>query len=286
MRLAIGTHVYTVAKIPLGEALESAKRCGFKLVDIAAWDSADPTQMSSEERRNLIKRFKDLGLSSSQLLLHRTKQLTSSDTSVKTQTLEYMKKCTDFQLELGGKQVLICWGCGIYEPNMVKEQGWLNSLNTIREYSEWCLDKKILIEFELDPHVYFVVNSLEKMVKMIEDVGMPNVFANIDTGHLTINREPPKAMEKLKNRILHLHLSDTDSLKHTNPILGLGIVDFKSYVHKASELGIEENCRAHNEIATAGIEMGTSLGGEVDNAERWVREGLSYVRKILPELTL
>ncbi len=285
MRLAINTFVYEVGKVPIKEALKSAKKFGFKFVDLAAYQSGDSTLMSKVEKKDLLKMFKDFGFKSSQLLLVNTQQIASQDASLRKQTLDYMKKCTDFQLELGGKQVLVCWGCGIYEDKMIKEQAWINSVNTTREYAKWSLNKGILIDLELDPHVYFVVNSLEKMAKMIEDIEMPNVFPNIDIGHLCITREPPKVMEKVKSRILHAHLSETDTFEHTNSIIGTGKVDFKSYIDKLFELGIEENCKKYGEVAVAGIEMGEP-GGEVDDPDRWVQESLSYIKRVLPELTL
>jgi len=284
MRLAINTFVYEVGKVPIKTALKSAKKFGFKFVDLAAYNSGDPALMGREESKELVKMFKNLGFKSSQLLLVNTQNMASSDASVRKRTLEYMKKCTDFQLELGGRQVLVCWGCGVYEDKIMKEQTWINSVNIIREYAEWCLDKKVLIDLELDPHVYFVVNNLEKMAKMIEDVEMPNVFANIDIGHLCITRESPKTMEKVKGRILHTHLSETDTFEHTNSIIGTGKVDFKSYIDKLLELGIEENCKKYDEAAVAGIEMGEP-GGQVDEPDRWVRESLTYIKRVLPELT-
>jgi sugar phosphate isomerase/epimerase len=285
MRLAINTFVYEVGKVPIKTALTSAKKFGFKFVDLAAYQSGDPTLMSKVEKKDLTKMFKDFGFESSQLLLVNTQNIASSDTSLRKKTVDYMKRCADLQLELGGKQVLVCWGCGIYEDKMIKEQAWINSVNTIREYAKWCLDKGILIDLELDPHVYFVVSSLEKMAKMIEDVEMPNVFPNIDIGHLCITREPPKVMEKVKSRILHVHLSETDTFEHTNSIIGTGKVDFKSYIDKLFELGIEENCKKYNEVAVAGIEMGEP-GGEVDDPDRWVQESLSYIKRVPLELTL
>ncbi len=285
MHLAINTFVYEVGKVPIETALTSAKKFGFEFVDLVAYQSGDPTLMSKMESKDLVKMFKDLGFKSSQLLLVNTQNIASSDTSLRKKTVDYMKRCTDFQLELGGKQVLVCWGCGIYEDKMIKEQAWINSVNTIREYAKWCLDKGILIDLELDPHVYFVVNSLEKMAKMIEDVEMPNVFPNIDIGHLCITREPPKFMEKVKSRILHVHLSETDTFEHTNSIIGTGKVDFKSYLDKLFELGIEENCKKYNEVAVAGIEMGEP-GGEVDEPARWVQESLFYIKRVLLQLTL
>ena len=120
---------------------------------------------------------------------------------------------------------------------------------------------------------------------MLEDVDMPNVFPNVDIGHLCITREPPKTLHKIRDKIIHVHISETDTFEHTNSIIGSGKADFKAYIDKTVELGIEENCRKCGEDVVAGIEMGEP-GGEVDDAERWMKESLVYLAEILPELTL
>jgi sugar phosphate isomerase/epimerase len=284
MRLALNTFVYEVGRVPIRQALKSASRFGFRFVEYAAYGSGDPTTMSVAERREVVAMFRDMGLRCSQLLLVNTQHLASPDTRLRRETMDYMQRCADFALQLGGRQVLICWGCGIHETRMLKEQAWLHSVSMIREYARWGLEKGILVDLELDPHVYFVVNSLDKMVKMIEDVGLPNVFPNVDIGHLEITREGPEALEKLQRRILHVHISETDTFKHTNSIIGTGSADFRAYIHKVLELGIEENCQRLGEVAVAGIEMGEP-GGVVDNPDRWVQESLDYLQRILPELT-
>lgn len=285
MRLAINTFVYEVGKVPIRQALKSAHKFGFEFIDLVAYHSADPCRMSRGDRQELVKMFKDMGFKSSQLLMVNTENLVSSDTSLKKSTMDYLKKCTDFQLQLGGKQVLVGWGCGIYDGTMMREQAWVNSVNMLREYANWCSNKGILISLELDPHVYFLVNNLYMMTKIIEDVEMPNVFPNIDIGHLCITREPPHAMEKLQHRIIHIHISETDTLEHTNSIIGTGKADFRAYMDKLFELDIEKNCKRYGETPVAGIEMGEP-GGEVDDPDRWIKESLSYIKKVLPELTL
>ena len=284
MRLALNTFVYEVAQVPVEQTLQSASRFGFTYIEYAAYGFGDPTQMSKGQQKEVIQLFKDNGLQSSQLLLANTEHLASPDPEKRKMTLDYMKRCADFQLELGGRQVLICWGCGVHEPQMMPEQAWLNTVSSIRQYAEWGLDKGILIDLELDPHVYFVVNNTVKMAQVIEDVGMPNVFPNVDIGHLCITREAPHRLDKLRDRILHVHLSETDTYEHTNSILGSGKVDFKAYIDKVLELGIEENCARYGEPCVAGIEMGEP-GGYVDDADRWVRESLDYLARTLPELT-
>ena len=283
MRLALNTFVYEVGKTPIEEALQSAAKLGFTYVEYAAYESGDPTTMSKAKRTDVTKIFKDNGLQCSQMLLANCENMASPNAAKRRDAVEYMKRCADFQLELGGKQVLVCWGCGVLETGTMPEESWQHTVSSLREYAEWSLDRGILIDLELDPHVYFVVNNTVKMAKVIEDVGMPNVFPNVDIGHLCITREAPNTLEKLQSRLLHVHISETDTFEHTNSIIGTGNADFKAYIDKVIELGIEENCRKYGEACVAGIEMGEP-GGEVDDPERWVRESLDYLSEILPEL--
>jgi sugar phosphate isomerase/epimerase len=283
MRLGLNTFVYEVAQVPIEQTLKSAKQFGFTYIDYAAYHAGDPTLMSAEQRKMVLHMFEDSGFVSSQLLLANTEYIASPDPVKRRETMDYMKACGEFQLELGGKQVLICWGCGVHESDMLPEQAWLNTVSSIREYAEWALDKGILIDLELDPHVYFVVNNTVKMAQVIEDVGMPNVFPNVDIGHLCITREAPNRLDKLRDGMLHVHLSETDTYEHTNSILGSGKADFRAYIDRVVALGIEENCARYGEVCVAGIEMGEP-GGHVDDADRWVRESLDYLARVLPEI--
>lgn len=285
MFLALNTFVYEVGRVPIEDALKSAYNFGFRFIDYAAFNSGDPTTMSKSKQKEMVKIFKDYGFKSSQLLLANTQYIASTDTSRRMKTLDYMKECADFQLELEGKQVLVCWGCGVYESGVMQEENWINSVNSIREHAKWCLDRGILVDLELDPHVYFVVNSTQKMAKIIEDVGMPNVFANVDIGHLCITRERPNTLEKLKDKILHVHISETDTFEHTNSIIGTGKADFNAYIDFLMKLDIEKNCEKYGEVCTAGIEMGEP-GKFVDNPDHWVKKSLEYLNKILPDWKL
>ena len=103
--------------------------------EYAAYHDGDPTLMTPDQRRAVIQRFHDNGFYSSQLLLANTEDIASPDPAKRAATLDYMKRCGEFQLELGGRQVLICWGCGVHEPQMMPEQAWLNTVTSIREYA-------------------------------------------------------------------------------------------------------------------------------------------------------
>jgi sugar phosphate isomerase/epimerase len=139
MRLALSTFVYEVGKVPIEKALQSACEFGFEFIDYAAYHSGDLALMGEAKQNEIISMFKANGLQCSQMLLANTESIASSDPAKRKETLEYMKKCADFQLELGGRQVLVCWGCGVHESGMMQEQAWVNAVSSIREYAEWSL---------------------------------------------------------------------------------------------------------------------------------------------------
>lgn len=284
MKYAINTFLYEVAKIPILQALDEIKKFGFQWIDLAAYQSADPTTMSNIERRNLVQKFHDLNFRSSQLLLANTENIASSDKETRNKVLDYIKKCIDFQLELGGKQVLVCWGCGVLETGIPREQTWMYAVESIQKIADWSIHQGVLIDLEMDPHVYFVVNNMEKMAKILEDINRPNVFPNIDIGHLCITREAPETLNKFRGRILHVHFSETDTFEHTNSIIGSGKADFKSYFDYIKKLDFLSTCQQNGEEAIIGIEMGEP-GGKVENPNQWIQSSLVFLQKILPELT-
>ncbi len=285
MKLALNTYVYAVGNRHITEALRSAVDFGFTYVEYAACDSGDPTVIGETARDDVVGFFRDNGLESSQLLLVHTQHCATSDPKLRQETLDYMKACGEFQLELGGRQVLVCWGCGVHEADMLPERAWLNTVSLLREYAQWGLDKGVLVDLEIEPHVYFVLNSTGRAARIVEDIAMPNVFINLDVGHFVINREAPCRIEKIKDRIIHVHLSETEGFEHTNDILGTGCADFRAYVDKAIELGVEQNCERLGEPCVAGIEMGEP-GGDVDDPDRWVRESMDFLAQHLPDVGL
>jgi sugar phosphate isomerase/epimerase len=284
MKLSLNTYVYECGRVPIQEALPSIKNLGFSLVDFAGIYSGDPTLMSGEERKDIVNMMEDLGLRVSQFQLAHTQHLASSDVSLRVKALDYMKRCAEFVKELGGKEMLVWWGCGLLEFSIPREQSWMNAVNSMKEFCSWCAPDGLIVELELEPNNYAFLNSTISMAKMIEDVNAHNLYSNVDIGHMSINREGPIAIEKFGRRIVHAHISETDTFEHTNSIIGMGNVDYPAYFQKLFELGIEENCKRLGVECAAGIEMGEKVGG-VDDPEAWIRSSLSYLNKILPELT-
>jgi len=284
MRLGINNSIWEITGIGLHKSLDRINSLGFKYVDVLAYGSGDPRVLNQDERRKIAYKFQDLGLTSSGMVMLVPGNIASNDAKERERCLSYLKSCTEFQAELGGRQVLLGFGGGWKTLETGREEAWVNSVNFIKDYCEWLSNFDIFLTLELDPSVYYVINDTISMAKMIEDVDVPNLFANIDIGHLAITREPPKTLEKLKNRILHVHISDNDGKAHANWIIGRGVTRVSDYLRKLNKMGIDKTCNRYNEAAVASLELG-EIGQKIQDPDQYVRESLEYLSNNIPEIT-
>ncbi len=284
MRLGINNSIWEITGISLPKSLDRINSLGFKYVDVLAHGSGDPRTLNQDERRKIAHKFQDLGLISSGMVMLVPGNIASSDSKERERCLSYLKSCAEFQAELGGRQVLLGFGGGWKTLETSREEAWVNSVNFIKDYSKWLSNFDIFLTLELDPSVYYVINDTASMAKMIEDVDVPNLFANIDIGHLAITREPPRILEKLKDRILHVHISDNDGKAHANWIIGRGVTPVSDYLRKLIEMGIDKTCNRHNETAVASLELG-EIGQKVKDPDQYAGKSLEYLSNNLPEIT-
>ena len=63
------------------------------------------------------------------------------------------------------------------------------------------------------------------MVRFIDDVGLPNVKANIDVSHLVLSDTSPGDLEAFRGKATHVHISDCDA-GAWRPATGRGVVKF------------------------------------------------------------
>jgi hypothetical protein len=114
-------------------------------------------------------------------------------------------------------------------------------------------------------------------------VNEPNLFANIDIGHLNILRVPPQDLAPLKEKIIHVHISDNNGLAHTNSIIGEGTTDIRWYIDTLLDFGIDSVAQSQGEVAVAGIELGHP-GEYIQDPDYRVLKSLGNVLSRVPRL--
>ena len=86
--------------------------------------------------------------------------------------------------------------------------------------------------------------------------------ANLDISHLALAHQPAAALEALRGRVAHVHISDCDGEVHGDLPPGRGVVDFPPYLEAIKALGTDD--------VTISIEL--EYSPDPDRIEEWVAE--------------
>jgi sugar phosphate isomerase/epimerase len=83
----------------------------------------------------------------------------------------------------------------------------------------------------MEPRVGEIICSVDSMIRLIDDVAMPNFKANFDTGHFSAQRENiPLAMTKLRGRFANIHVSDNNPVNVDHLPVGEGSIDWREFL--------------------------------------------------------
>jgi sugar phosphate isomerase/epimerase len=154
--------------------------------------------------------------------------------------LERTKKFIDLARTWGAKNILLVLGEYIWQREVIPpEAQWQWGLETCRRLGDYAAKKKIDIALELEPFRLSLLNSVNTMVRFVDECGHPRVRANIDVSHLVLSDTSPADLQKLKGRAIHVHLSDCDGKVHGDLPPGRGVVKFAPYLQAIKELKID-----------------------------------------------
>ncbi|WP_077533490.1 sugar phosphate isomerase/epimerase family protein [Massiliimalia massiliensis] len=283
MEVGLGSIVYEFGGIPLERQAKMIAEHGIRYVDVLAFGQFNPAFYPMEQQLRVAKEFERCGIRASSVVTCAEGNIGSNDPEERDFAMEQMKRAARLVKRLGGQQILVGKGCGNIDFYLSRKDAFQNSAHFLKEFSKWCKNENIIVTMELEPEALHVCNGIESMNAMIEAIGEDNVFANVDIGHLNILREPPEALELLKGKMIHMHISDNEGLAHTNSVIGEGNSDIRAYIKKAIELGIDETAKEMGDVAVAGIEVGEPGEYITDSDSRVLRSvGNVYLR--VPEL--
>lgn len=109
---------------------------------------------------------------------------------------------------------------------------WQQVWDTLVESCRYCagvageLGRTIIME----PRVGEIICSVDSMIRLINDVQMPNFKANFDTGHFSAQRENvPLALAKLQGQYANIHVSDNNPRNTDHLPIGQGTIDWDEF---------------------------------------------------------
>src|SRR3954464_14579608 len=235
MRLGLINSAWVQANQPTVYGLQKTKEIGFDTVDIFV----DPLDIDIRERR-LIKRECDRLQLPIISIACVAVGLIDFNPSVQRFHIERVKKYLDLAYEYQAKNVLLVIGEYIWNQEVIPpEEQWKTGVQNCRQLGDYAAKLCVQIALELEPFHLSLLNSVDTMVRFIDDVNHPAVRANIDVSHLHLAKVAPEELRRLKGKAIHVHISDCDGKKHGDLPPGRGVVDFGPYLREIKDLGID-----------------------------------------------
>jgi sugar phosphate isomerase/epimerase len=181
------------------------------------------------------------------------------------------RKFIDLARTWGAKNILLVLGEYIWQREVIPPAAqWQWGLETCRRLGEYADKKKIDIALELEPFRLSLLNSVDAMVRFVEDCNHPRVRANIDISHLVLSDTSPAEVKKLEGKAIHVHLSDCDGKVHGDLPPGRGVVKFAPYLQAIKELQID---------GVVSIEL--EYAPQPDKIVEWIEEAYRATAKLM-----
>ena len=250
--------------------IRKTKEIGFDTIDIFA----DPLDIDARERKLIKDTADDLGLPIVSICCVAV-GLVDFNPSVQRFHVDRVKRFLDLCYEYEARNLLLVLGEYIWQQEVIPPaEQWKIGVDTVRQVGEHARSLGLEIAMELEPFHLSLLNSIDAMVRFLDDVGMPEtVRANCDISHLHLVRAPFEEVAKLKGRIAHVHLSDCDGKVHGDLPPGRGITPIQDYLAAIGQTGFD---------GVVSIEL--EYSPQPERIAEWVEEAYRETDRIMQRL--
>jgi D-psicose/D-tagatose/L-ribulose 3-epimerase len=272
MLLSLINSAWVQANRPTDFGLDETKRIGFDAIDIFT----DPLTIDVRERRRIKDRCDELGLPIVSLPCVAV-GLIDFNSSVRDFHIERVLEYLDLAYEYQAKNVLLVIGEYIWNREVIPpEEQWRLGVEAVQMLGHRAAELDLEIALELEPFPLSLINNVDTMVRFLDDVGMPNVQANLDISHLVLSKVAPEEIRPLRGRVAHVHLSDCDGRVHGDLPPGRGVVPFEPYLREIKAL----------ELGDRAISIELEYSPEPDRIVDWVEEAYRETDKLMRQVGL
>lgn len=271
MKLGLINSAWAQAGKGTAYGIQMTREIGFDTIDIFT----DPLDIDIKERK-LIKRECDKAGLPIVSVACVAVGLIDFNPSVQRFHMERTRAFLDLVCEFDAKNLLLVLGEYIWEQQVIppKEQ-WQIGVKNLRELGDYAGNLGVQIALELEPFKLSMLNSVDSMVRFIDEVNHPAVRANIDVSHLELAHVKPEELRRLKWKAIHVHISDCDGKVHGDLPPGRGVMNFEPYLKEIKALGID---------GAMSIEL--EYSPQPDKIADWVREAYTATDRLMQQAGL
>ncbi len=235
MKLGIINSAFNQVGIDTATGLQHIARIGFDCVDIFT----EAMTISLEEKRIVARTCEKENLPIVSLPVVAT-GLIDFNQPVRDFHIARCKRFIDLASEFGARNIVLVLGEYLWQREVIPPADqWAWAIESCRTLGDYAGQKNVQIALELEPFRLSLLNNIDEMVRFLDECAHPSVHANIDISHLVLSDSGPDSIPRMKNKAIHVHISDCDGKVHGDLPPGRGIVKFTPYLQAIKELQMD-----------------------------------------------
>lgn len=284
MKLGVMSTLYQYIGLPVEEYLQPVKDLGLNYIDLMTINDLKIRHLDNERVKQVKKALDQSGLIPSCFIANVGGNGASSNEELQNKTIEAVYRAIDVASDLGFPLTLFF--PGEKESGTPIEKSWENMKFYVDKLLTKAVKKNIILTFENNPRIFRMLNSTDEVVKLLDEFSSPNLKVTVDIGHLTIIRESPMEIRKLKGQVIHAHITDNDGTTDTNETLGTGYTPIAECLEELKLAQIEETAKQCGVEAVAVIELNSPEKISLKSSPNMLKRSLDYLKNELKMLNL
>jgi sugar phosphate isomerase/epimerase len=230
MQLGLIENAWWNSPIDRIQGVRLAKKIGFDTYDLY------PIQLTPQIHKGLREALLDTGMPAPSFIVAAF-TLTDFNDDIRRIAIDWVKRKADVGYDMGCETMVLALGEYLLEKQEVSPDAqWRWALEGVREIADYAKSLGMHVAMEFLAHKFALINSVQTVLKFIGDVDHASVKVNADVSHLFLMGDPPKALKRLKGRIVNVHFSDCDGKVHGDLPPGRGVVPLRSYLKALKEI--------------------------------------------------
>lgn len=266
---------------PVENSFKRLNRYGYDGIEMAA----DAPAVDVEEVLTLMKKYK-LPCTSLCGIFSKERNLSDADPETAQNAVDYIRANVDYAAAIGAKHMIVVpssVGMTAVPAGQTYEESWQYAVHNIRAAADYAQTKGIGLVIEgINRYETFLVNTLEQVLKLVEEIHHPSVGIMADLFHMSIEERDINASIRMAAPYLkHVHIAD-----NTREAAGLGHTDFKGLLTTLREIGyqgvltMEFLPRLSNPYEASGMETRAAL------MDAYAKQSIEYMKQMDNEVSL
>jgi len=264
---------------PIEDGIARVAKYGYDFTEVVG----EPEQIPAARIRTALD-ANDILASSIVSIYTPDRDLVSSNSSIRANTVDYIKGNVDHAVALGAKIVTLTpTACMKIRPEVDIKQEWAWAVEGAREAATYAHDHGVRIAVEpWNRYESYLINRLEQSIAFVDEVDHPGIGCMADTFHMSIeDADIAGAIRAAGKRLAHVHFADSNRAAP-----GRGHLNFTPFVEALRDIEYSGVC-SFELLPAAGDVWGVLSGaGAPEFLDQYTEESIIYMKNIERELGL